>query len=100
MPHRIIVLILSFLLPNLLPAEPTHRPPGVYVEEIPGGARPIQAVGTSTAAFLGKAPLIDAKVNKLVWINNWTEFRRVFVLGADDPKLESLLPEFHSSLRQ
>ena len=30
--------------------------PGVYVQEVPSGARPIQAVGTSTAAFVGQAP--------------------------------------------
>jgi len=29
--------------------------PGVYMEEIPGGARPIEAAGTSTAAFFGVA---------------------------------------------
>ena len=27
--------------------------PGVYVEEVAGSARPIQGVGTSTAAFVG-----------------------------------------------
>lgn len=27
--------------------------PGVYVEEIPGGARPIESESTSTAAFVG-----------------------------------------------
>jgi hypothetical protein len=27
--------------------------PGVYVEEVSSGARPIQGVGTSTAAFVG-----------------------------------------------
>ncbi|MGE5287160.1 MAG: phage tail sheath family protein [Micromonosporaceae bacterium] len=29
--------------------------PGVYVEEVPSGVRPIEGVSTSTAAFLGKA---------------------------------------------
>ena len=29
--------------------------PGVYIEEVPGGARPIDIVGTSTAAFVGLA---------------------------------------------
>jgi uncharacterized protein len=29
--------------------------PGVYVEEVPSGARPIQGVGTSTAAFAGRS---------------------------------------------
>ena len=29
--------------------------PGIYVEEVPSGPRPIQAVGTSTAGFVGVA---------------------------------------------
>jgi phage tail sheath protein FI len=31
--------------------------PGVYVEEVSSGSRPIEAVGTSVAAFVGIAPL-------------------------------------------
>ncbi|MEM9292176.1 MAG: phage tail sheath subtilisin-like domain-containing protein [Acidobacteriota bacterium] len=34
---------------------PTYLHPGVYVEEVPSGARPIEAVSTSTAVFLGYA---------------------------------------------
>jgi hypothetical protein len=34
----------------------TYLTPGVYVEELGNGARPIQYAGTSTAAFLGRAP--------------------------------------------
>jgi phage tail sheath protein FI len=30
--------------------------PGVYVEEVPSGSRPIEGVGTSVAAFVGLAP--------------------------------------------
>ena len=30
--------------------------PGVYVEEVDSGARPIEAVGTAVAAFVGLAP--------------------------------------------
>jgi hypothetical protein len=33
------------------------RARNVYVEEVSSGARPIQAVGTSVAAFVGLAPL-------------------------------------------
>jgi len=32
---------------------PSYLHPGVYVEEIPSGSRPIEGVGTSTAAFVG-----------------------------------------------
>jgi len=58
--------------------------PGVYIQEESTGARPIQPVGTSTAAFLGEAPLADARTNKAVPVNSWTEFVAIF--GGDDPK--------------
>jgi phage tail sheath protein FI len=57
----------------------TKRPPGVYVEEISAGARPIQAVGTSTAAFIGEAPLADAEMNRARPVNNWSEFVKRFM---------------------
>lgn len=53
--------------------------PGVHVEEVPSGARPIAAVGTSTAAFVGVAPDGGAHVNEPVACNNLSEFFREFV---------------------
>jgi hypothetical protein len=32
------------------------RRPSGYLEEVPSGSRPIEAVGTSTAAFVGSKP--------------------------------------------
>jgi len=58
---------------------PSDLVPGVYVQEVSGGARPIEAVGTSTAGFVGEAPKIAAHVNQAVPINNWSEFVREFV---------------------
>lgn len=52
--------------------------PGIYIEEVPSGARPIQAVGTRTAGFVGAAPKPDAHLNKAIAINNWTEFIEEF----------------------
>ena len=54
----------------------SYHTPGVYVAEIPAGPRPIQAVGTSTAVFIGDAPLDSAFVNQARAINNWSEFLR------------------------
>src|SRR5690606_11749574 len=56
-----------------------YQAPGIYVEEVSGGARPIQAVGTSTAGFVGVAPNAGARVNEPVAITNWSEFVRIFV---------------------
>lgn len=56
-----------------------YMAPDIYVEEVPGGARPIQAVGTSTAGFVGEAPDPTRRLNEAVAINNWSQFLRVFV---------------------
>jgi hypothetical protein len=37
-------------------ARPERLPPGVYIEEVPAGSRPIEGVGTSTAPFVGTSP--------------------------------------------
>jgi phage tail sheath protein FI len=53
--------------------------PGIYVEEVSGGARPIESVGTSTAGFIGTAPDGNARRNEAVAVNSWSEFLRIFV---------------------
>jgi phage tail sheath protein FI len=57
--------------------------PDVYVEEVPAGPRPIQAVGTRTAGFVGQAPRRDAHrengVGVATAVNNWSQFMREFV---------------------
>jgi len=58
---------------------PEYLSPGVYVEEVESGARPIEAVGTSTAGFVGQAPKSDARRNEAVAVTNWTQFRSIFV---------------------
>ncbi|MEO8133191.1 MAG: phage tail sheath C-terminal domain-containing protein [Betaproteobacteria bacterium] len=60
----------------------SYLAPGVYIEEISTGARPIEAVGTSTAAFIGEAPTADAYLGKAEAVNNWTEFVTKY---AQDP---------------
>jgi hypothetical protein len=57
----------------------TYLTPGVYVEEIAGGPRPITPVGTSTAAFVGEAPKADAHPTEAFPINNWSQFIREYV---------------------
>jgi phage tail sheath protein FI len=60
---------------------PHYASPGIYVEEVSGGARPIGAVGTSTAGFVGTAPERDARRNEAVAIGSWSEFLRIFAAG-------------------
>lgn len=57
---------------------PTYLTPGIYIEEIPTGPRPIEAVGTSTAAFIGLAPNAGARLHEAVAVNNWSQFVKEF----------------------
>ncbi len=40
----------------------TYLTPGVYIEEVPSGSKPIEGVGTSVAAFVGLTPLKPARL--------------------------------------
>jgi uncharacterized protein len=55
---------------------PTYLSPGVYVEEVASGARPIEGVGTSVAAFVGLAPVGPLNVPTLV--TNWSQYVAAF----------------------
>ena len=55
---------------------PTYLSPGVYVEEVAAGARPIEGVGTSVAAFVGMAQ--SGPVNQAVLVTNWSQFVQSF----------------------
>jgi phage tail sheath protein FI len=55
---------------------PTYLSPGVYVEEVAGGSRPIEGVGTSVAAFVGLAP--DGPLDEPVLVRNWAQFVGTF----------------------
>ena len=64
---------------------PNYFSPGIYVEEVPSGARPIGAVGTSTAGFVGVAPDPGARVDEAVAVNSWSDFLRIFASGDNPP---------------
>ncbi|MDH5625078.1 MAG: phage tail sheath subtilisin-like domain-containing protein [Nitrospira sp.] len=50
--------------------------PGVYIDEVSSGIRPIEAVGTSTAAFVGLAEM--GPDDEALRITSWTEFQRYY----------------------
>ncbi len=55
---------------------PTYLSPGVYVEEVDTGARPIEGVGTAVAAFVGLAAAGPFHTPTLV--TNWSQFVQTF----------------------
>lgn len=50
--------------------------PGVYVQELPSGARPITGVSTSLTAFVGPAP--RGPLDTPTRVTSWAEFERTF----------------------
>jgi phage tail sheath protein FI len=64
---------------------PEYLSPGVYVEEIEIGAKPMEGISTSTVGFLGMTVNVkdgsfdnDTLLNKATLITNWGEFVKNF----------------------
>src|SRR5690242_221052 len=70
---------------------PEYLAPGLFVEEIDSGSKPIEGVGTSTAAFIGYAKSGD--FNRPTFISNWSQFCQLF--GEEENALSiALCKEF------
>jgi uncharacterized protein len=54
----------------------SYLSPGVYVEEVDRGTKPIEAVGTNTVGFLGESNM--GPVNQAVLITNWSQYVKTF----------------------
>jgi hypothetical protein len=76
----------------------TYLSPGVYVEEVDKGTKPIEGVGVSTAAFVGitaeasvkvvdpetgEATPVESRLNKATLVTNWTQYSQIFGGFAD-----------------
>lgn len=64
---------------------PEYLVPGVYIEEIEIGAKPIEGVSTSTAAFIGGAkfgPILEPTL-----VTSWSDFETTFGGLMGNPRL-------------
>jgi Bacteriophage tail sheath protein len=55
---------------------PSYLHPGVYIEEIPGGAKPIEGVSTSVAALIGYT--IEGPIGEATLVHSWDEYKASF----------------------
>jgi len=55
---------------------PNYQTPGVYVEEVESGSKPIEAGATNIVGFLGVAE--KGPVNEAVLVTNWTQYTKTF----------------------
>src|SRR5580658_4557176 len=60
---------------------PSYLSPGVYVEEVPSGTKPIEGVGTALCAFVGFTE--RGPVNEPVLVTNWTQYTSTFGAFTD-----------------
>lgn len=54
----------------------SYLSPGVYVEEVDRGSKPIEPVGTNTVGFLGESMM--GPTNQPVLCTNWSQFVKTF----------------------
>ena len=77
---------------------PTLTYPGVYIEEISSGVRPLEVASTSTAAFVGLAEMGPDEATR---VTSWTEFlRRYGSFIADGFLAHSVFQFFNNGGRQ
>ena len=72
--------------------------PGVYIDEVSSGVRPLETASTSTAAFVGLTEMGPAEATR---VTNWTEFQRLygsFIRGSYLP--QSVFQYFNNGGRQ
>ena len=69
---------------------PEYLSPGVYIQEVDSGPKPIEGAGTATAAFVGFAA--GGPVNKPVLVTNWTQYVESFGSIEDGGRRNPYLP--------
>jgi len=73
--------------------------PGVYIEEVPSGVRPIEGVSTSTTAFIGKAE--KGYLDRAVMVTSFIEFQKTYGSFLNDSYLaHSALQYFNNGGRR
>jgi len=69
---------------------PEYLSPGVYIQEVDSGPRPIEGVGTATAAFVGMAPAGPS--NSPVLVTNWNQYVETFGALEDGGRRNPHMP--------
>lgn len=68
---------------------PNYKAPGVYVEEVSSGTKPIESVSSSVAGFLGESK--TGPLNEAVPVANWSQYTKYFGGFEDSPYLANAL---------
>jgi uncharacterized protein len=74
---------------------PNYRSPGVYIEEVQAGSRPIEGVGTAIAAFVGITK--EGPFNKPVKVVNWGQYVKTFGEWVDGAYLPHAVYQYFNN---
>lgn len=74
---------------------PEYLSPGVYIEEMSSGPRPIEGISTTTAAFIGFAP--SGPANTPIFIANWSQYLETFGSREADGTVNPHMPGTYMS---
>ena len=69
--------------------------PGVYIEEVPSGVRPIEGVSTSTAAFIGKAE--KGPLDRALMVTSFIEYQATYGTFLNDSFLAHAALQFFNN---
>lgn len=69
--------------------------PGVYIEEVPSGVRPIEGVSTSTAAFIGKTE--KGPLDRALMVTSFIEFQATYGTFQNDSYLAHAALQFFNN---
>ena len=71
------------------------RSPGVYIQELPAGSRPIEGVGTAIAAFVGITA--DGPYDQAIKVANWGQYTATFGMWVEGAYLPNAVYQYFNN---
>ena len=71
------------------------RSPGVYIQELPAGSRPIEGVGTAIAAFVGITA--DGPYDQAIKVANWGQYTATFGTWVEGAYLPNAVYQYFNN---
>jgi uncharacterized protein len=65
-------------------ARSSYAAPGVYIEEVDSGTRPIEASSTSVVGFVGPTPNLKVRLHEPYACDNWDQFFNNYCAGQTE----------------
>lgn len=74
---------------------PDYKSPGVYIQEVSSGNKPIESVSSSVAGFIGESMV--GPLNEAIPLSNWAQYTKYFGGFEDSPYLAHALYQWFAN---